>query len=298
MVCFQVRRPTMSGRKQAFFDIEYHQWTRHQYGDHSWPVVQQTLYAGDSLEAGQSMHSENGRWQLVMQADGNLVLYDGSSRAPSAAVWASNTQGKGRYPHTLCMQADGNAVVYDDNRKPTWATDTFGTRGQRLTLQNDRNLVLYDCAGKALWQSENPCDRRTSCCDQTPPRIKHTMHAGDNLEAGQSLQSENGRYQLVMQEDGNLVLYDGPSRHPSAAVWASNTNGKGRAPHRLCMQADGNAVVYDACHVPTWASDTFGTHGERLTLQNDRNLALYDCAGKALWLSNTWQAENPMGCDH
>ncbi|HXW82334.1 MAG TPA: fibronectin type III domain-containing protein [Acidimicrobiales bacterium] len=64
-----------------------------------------------------------------------------------------------------------------------------------------------------------------------------TLGAGQRLCAYQWLRSVGGRYRLVMQADGNLVVYSG--RH---VVWNSRTEGDPGA--YLVMQADGNLVVY------------------------------------------------------
>ena len=119
-----------------------------------------------------------------------------------------------------------------------------------------------------------------------------TMHCGDILEVDKELWSANGKYRLVMQQDGNLVLYAGPTTDHRASVWSSHTRGKGMTPHRLILQGDGNLVVYDADGVPTWASHTDKTRAIRLILQNDRNLVLYDGKGKALWSTGTHDADD------
>jgi len=52
-----------------------------------------------------------------MQADGNLVLYQGAT-----PLWASNTAGTGA--NIAAMQSDGNLVLYGPSG-PVWATNTF-----------------------------------------------------------------------------------------------------------------------------------------------------------------------------
>ena len=42
----------------------------------------------------------------------------------TGVVWASNTDRKGVSPYNLVMQNDGNLVIYDRNGTPTWATNT------------------------------------------------------------------------------------------------------------------------------------------------------------------------------
>ena len=75
------------------------------------------------------------------------------------------------------------------------------------------------------------------------------LSAGERLTAGQSLTSPNGKYDLTMQTDGNLVLYDSASQ----AVWNSKTYGHPGA--TLAVQNDGNLVVYSGSS-PLWASNT------------------------------------------
>ncbi|HEV2787192.1 MAG TPA: GDSL-type esterase/lipase family protein, partial [Solirubrobacteraceae bacterium] len=71
-----------------------------------------------------------------------------------------------------------------------------------------------------------------------PPPVSDRISNDGRLHAAsdQFLRSADGRYRLVMQKDGNLVLY-GPS---GRALWASNTRGRGS--HHVRMQADGNLV--------------------------------------------------------
>jgi hypothetical protein len=104
------------------------------------------------------------------------------------------------------------------------------------------------------------------------------------LAVGQQLVSTNGRVNLIMQGDGNLVLYRTMFGKP---LWASNTNG--RPATRAVMQTDGNFVVYSASNVPFWATATNGFPGASITLQDDGNLVVYDAAGRARWASNTVQ---------
>ena len=83
-------------------------------------------------------------------------------------------------------------------------------------------------------------------------------------------------------------------------MWASETPGKGTAPHKLILQGDGNLVVYDANGVATWGSETDETRAIRLILQDDRNVVLYDGKGKALWSTEThswepWTAHTTHG---
>jgi LysM domain len=113
------------------------------------------LRAGESLGIDQKLTSSNGKYTLIMQGDGNLVLYTESN----TPVWATKTQGKGAVRASL--QDDGNLVLYTkeqdrwfhkDAAAAVWASHTSG-EDVRLVLQDDRNLVIYTADGRALWAS-------------------------------------------------------------------------------------------------------------------------------------------------
>jgi hypothetical protein len=104
--------------------------------------------------------------------------------------------------------------------------------------------------------------------------------AGITLLAGQSMASPDGRFVLSMQTDGNLVLYG-----PDGPTWWTGTNGG--SDRRMVMQPDGNLVVYNGANQALWASNTSGNPGSTLSLQNDGNLVIVSCAGAPIWTSNT-----------
>lgn len=114
--------------------------------------TQSVLMANTVLHAGESLHSPNGRYQLLMQSDCNLVLYDGAA-VYEDAVWSSHTWQKGTGCFAM-MQDDGNFVVYDQSWNALWSSGTYYYSGQGafLYLQDDRNLVIY-LGTRALWSS-------------------------------------------------------------------------------------------------------------------------------------------------
>lgn len=91
----------------------------------------------------------DGRFQLTMQSDGNLVLYQGRN-----ALWSSQTAG-----HPLgwaMLQDDGNLVIYDTVGMPYWSSRTAGHPNVRLAIQDDGNLVLYQ-GSRQIWTSATCC---------------------------------------------------------------------------------------------------------------------------------------------
>ena len=112
-------------------------------------------------------------------------------------------------------------------------------------------------------------------------RLGNSLDSGLSLESGQLI-VRNG-FELRMQPDGNLVIYDIKSQTP---VWASGTFGHIGA--RASMQADGNLVIYDRQNSPLWDSVTYGVAaGGRLQLGADGTLSITNPAtGSALWVSS------------
>jgi hypothetical protein len=113
-----------------------------------------TLNPGETLKRGEYLTSDNQRYSLVLESDGNLVLYAGRR-----ALWRSTTQDQGVQRCT--MQLDGNLVLYSRNGQSVWSTGTDGRPGSFLVLQNDGNLVIYQ--PYPVWASnteEGPRDER------------------------------------------------------------------------------------------------------------------------------------------
>ncbi|AWV35185.1 lectin [Paenibacillus odorifer] len=100
---------------------------------------------------------------------------------------------------------------------------------------------------------------------------------GQKLDKGQSIQSSNGLYTLILQQDGNLVIYS-----QGKAIWASNT--AGRAVSQAIMQTDGNFVIYGYPNA-VWATGTNGWNNAYIVMQDDGNLVVYGF--KAAWASGT-----------
>jgi hypothetical protein len=110
-----------------------------------------TLSPGAFLLEGDMLMSPNQQYQLILQGDGNLVLYpvtDGNEEGQP--LWASGTNGY--YVTQAIMQADGNFVIYADLQEslgsppgpgPVWASNTAGNPGSSLYVQNDGNVVIY-----------------------------------------------------------------------------------------------------------------------------------------------------------
>ena len=121
--------------------------------------------------------------------------------------------------------------------------------------------------------------------------IGNTLNDGQTLNPGQYLSSGNCYY-AVMQGDGNFVLYVTQHWVPPNAIWSSGSSKKGIAPRRVVMQNDGNLVIYDVYSRATWSSGTNekGSKPHRLVMQNDGNLVIYDGDNQPTWSTRTNRA--------
>lgn len=245
------------------------------------------LLANESLLHGQSIVSNNRIYQVAFQSDGNLVLYKNYPGAPSRALWASGTNG---HPSDSCvMQGDGNLVLYDPGSHAIWAAGTYGHPGSRLVVQDDGNLVIYQPNNAALWATNTV----RKIPPNGPPATGAQMLHGQTLPPDQPIHSANGRYTFVFQGDGNLVLYKNYPNHPRKPLWASGTNGRSAV---VCiMQDDGNLVIYDPDANALWASGTNGHASSHLVVQDDGNVVIYQPNNAAVWATNTVQNAVPSG---
>src|SRR5260370_25344834 len=101
------------------------------------------MTGGQGLPPGQTLPACDARFTVSMQTDSNLVLYMGGT-----ALWASNTVGKNAAE--VILQSDGNLVIYDTSGAIIWSSGTSGNSGSVIHLQNDGNLVLYSSSNSAL----------------------------------------------------------------------------------------------------------------------------------------------------
>lgn len=227
-----------------------------------------TLGAGDLLHKDDYLSSSDGQSVLTLQRDGNFAFYDNFKLA-----WETGVLG--RIADRAIMQTDGNLVVYDSSNRALWNSVTDGNPGAHLAMQTDGNVAILGLAGAVLWATHTLHDTN---------HLNYVLSTGvggiARLYPGQSIYTTDLRFRLVLQSDGNLVLYS-----PTQALWSTGTDGKQTA--FLALQPDGNLVLYDRSARPLWASGTDGFGLTRLIVQPDGNLVLYDLANIPRWNTGT-----------
>jgi cytochrome c peroxidase len=184
--------------------------------------------------------------------------------------------------HKWIAGEDEAGYVYGQKLTQTGATGSKKTQGNggsnakdaliSLTIKPSGNVGGGDTGGGDTGGGTGGGDSATG---------NNTLELNQQLNVNEYLASENGRYRLYLQGDGNIVLRDQQS---GAALWSSKTNGKGGT--RLVLQGgDGNLVLYTASGNAVWASGTNGTGASRLVVNNDGSLAIYS-GTNPVWAEN------------
>lgn len=133
------------------------------------------------------------------------------------------------------------------------------------------------------------------------------------LAAGEAVASPSGRYQLKLQRNGNLVLYDylgtfGPDSSDDIsallaaprALWSSNSSEISRP--RLVMRSDGDLVLHGRTGERTqlvWNSRTEGNPGAVLQVCDEGTVRIRSSGGRVLWTAGTsTPTAGPLGQKH
>ncbi len=152
-----------------------------------------------------------------------------------------------------------NALRYNGSES------TNGANGSGITLYND--IIL----GQSAPVFPAP----------VYPKTEHRMGQGSILEMGESLSSPNGLYKLIMQHDGNLVLYN----QNMNALWSTSTHGNPGS--HLVFQYDGNVVLYNKnSSQALWSTQSASSGAAFFQVQDDANVVLYDQFNMPLWTRN------------
>lgn len=174
--------------------------------------------------------------------------------------------------------------------------------GARRALIAASLVVSTVSVGLTGWPRDAAASGEAAACEE----------AGD-LAAGEAVASPSGRYQLMLQRDGNLVLYDsvgqfGPDFWMASsallavplALWSSNSSGV--SDPRLVMRSDGDLVLYGRVGTRTqavWNSRTGGNLGALLQVCDVGTARVRLPGGRVLWTAGTsTPTVGPLGHKH
>lgn len=220
-------------------------------------VVQITAYANaldriavnNELKAGQSLFSGNGRFELAMQSDGNLVIYEyrpGGSRVASWVMTPMSGQAQ-KAGSVLKFQADGSLVLYSPEGVAIWSPNIQGKGAQSLVVQDDGRLVAYDANGAVVWN--NSATGQPVASDQ-PSRVSSVRTDASRDRVRRNVYDANNRLVYTVDPTGAVVKYDYDANDNLVKKTAySNTIGASAAPSAVVASSTLDQVsrnVYDA----------------------------------------------------
>lgn len=118
------------------------------------------LPPNQTMSPGQYLISENGRFRLELQADGNLIIKEGEIiiwTADNHQAYSKTLQRKKMREH-LHFVISNSGFLYDPSRRRLWIAESTHSIDKSLwynacmVMQNDGNLVIYDQrTGNLCW---------------------------------------------------------------------------------------------------------------------------------------------------
>lgn len=209
--------------------------------------VKSWLPPGDYLESADNNH------RLTYEG-GELVLTQNRKSGTKSTTAIAGAKGG---LHRVQLHDTGELIVYKARDEVAWRSGKWGGftdatpekkyKDARLVVENNGTAVVQ-CGGTILWR---------------PAKVyKATMNSGEWLAPEDAIESANGKYRLIYQSDGNLVLYEllsgswGVSGASTVPLWASHTHNKD--PGRTRLDGDGEIYMIGPDQKRVWSSKDFG----------------------------------------
>ena len=105
---------------------------------------------------GRILRSHNGKFRMIMQHGGNLVLYNDADWP----LWASGTHGhEGAY---AMLRHTQRLWVYSSSSTVLWSSPIVRRKGESpvyCVMQDDGNFVLYDSRNRPLFATATEGNR-------------------------------------------------------------------------------------------------------------------------------------------
>ncbi|MGD8219042.1 hypothetical protein [Pseudomonas thivervalensis] len=118
------------------------------------------LPPNQTMSPGQYLKSSNGRFRLILQVDGNLVIKEGEKiiwTASEKQPYSATLYPRRRSVH-LQFVVSNSGFLHDPFRRRLWIAESTHSTDKSLwyntcmTMQDDGNLVIFDMrTGKLCW---------------------------------------------------------------------------------------------------------------------------------------------------
>ena len=247
------------------------------------PLLSDRILSGEMFGRGEGFVSENRRFSCQLGADGVLRIFRNRSQRPRQTVW---TQPQTGFAAVLVVQRESGHLAVEGaageaaTLPPGAFPDAGRARFSTAVMLDNGILAIVNQDGVVEWTSPDPGTR------EGPLGAGDFLDPGEMLAADGSIWSQDGRFQLTYQSDGNLVLYRLNPGADRSVVWATGT--QGRAADRCYLNPDGRLELYDRDDVIYWTSfhGRFGgrrARNSRLKLYNSGLLRIESPRGFVMW---------------
>ncbi|POO01289.1 S-receptor-like serine/threonine-protein kinase [Trema orientale] len=191
--------------------------------------TQRNISLGSSLAAqfnnDESWTSPSGEFAFGFHQigqDGFLLAIWFNKISQKTIVWSANGNDLVQRGSTVELTRDGSLVLRDTTGRQAWTADVTGTGVAYAAMLDTGNFVLASQNFVNLWESFN---KPTDTLLPTQTLVQSRKLVARFSEGNYS----SGRFHLIVQTDGNLVLYTRrfPLEAPNYAYWESDTVGSG-----------------------------------------------------------------------
>ena len=270
-------------------------------GSGTWKVISATgkpngspVLIGDEVHLQNAWNKYNGGYldtrgyQRDYEKTGNHLCVStalSSNRDAGSGIWKiSSAQGK-----AAGTPVENSALIHLQNGWNQYNGGFLDTRGYQKDYEQTGNHL---CVSTALVNNRDLGSGTWKVA--TLKTTKNYLNAGERLNPGEKLFSQNGAFMLRMQEeDGNLCVYTSKNGVQGTFVWGAYQAMKYTlaAGHYLVMQTDGNLCIYNKANGFQWGSYQVKNYPLissadamcKLVLTDDGKLNILDPAGKVIW---------------
>jgi len=201
--------------------------------------------------------------RLILQKDGNLVLYERLPRSGSSSVvWSSGTKGSGAV--WLSIRDDGTFALFNKDNKKVWVSDVnpdyyslkmvqwdgdknassktvwqVGLDGKRRVVHDFNTFTcLHRTSGDSLSVSSDVLDNFPDLTGVWAACGTNKIRDNDILQIGSYLESENHKWRLTIGPSGLDVVSNIPTG-PREPTW------RGYGGDYIKVMPDGTLHIYN-----------------------------------------------------
>jgi len=240
------------------------------YGDASKQITMMPLWSSNTATGQPHTMQVVGSGQLTIYDINNAAIFNTNEAVADCVNWgtlmidSATYGGNCKVPIGNVTDKVGSSANWKDSASIPISNGTFGDPAPGCAKSFD---VAYKCGGKAFSRNLMPAEGQTTILD-----CKDYM-------------SKSCQFFLILQDDGNLVLYKG--KDPSdqkESIWSSKTNGQQKGTNPDWVASKGKygrnyMLLGETLATDEWIGSNDGSI--KLIMQTDGNLVLYTSETKS-----------------